>query len=60
MASPRRSMWSSPATLITDEQQVYAFGYSNGGHVGFSLAIEAPDEIAAIAAVAASLPHAAV
>jgi polyhydroxybutyrate depolymerase len=39
-----------------DEQQVYAFGYSNGGHMAFRLAIEAPDEIAAVGAVAANLP----
>jgi polyhydroxybutyrate depolymerase len=39
-----------------DENRVYAFGYSNGGHMAFRLAIEAPDEIAAVAAVAASLP----
>jgi len=39
-----------------DEQQVHAFGYSNGGHMAFRLAIEARDEIAAVAAVAASLP----
>lgn len=39
-----------------DEQQVYAFGYSNGGHMAFRLAIEAPDQIAAVGAVAASLP----
>src|ERR1700722_10752902 len=39
-----------------DEKQVYAFGYSNGGHMAFRLAIEAPDEIAAVGAVAASLP----
>jgi polyhydroxybutyrate depolymerase len=31
-----------------DEQQVYAFGYSNGGHMAFRLAMEAPDEIAAV------------
>jgi len=39
-----------------DAKRVYAFGYSNGGHMAFRLAMEAPDEIAAIAAVAASLP----
>jgi polyhydroxybutyrate depolymerase len=39
-----------------DEQQVYAFGYSNGGHMAFRLAMEAPDEIAAVGAVAANLP----
>lgn len=39
-----------------DAKQVYAFGYSNGGHMAFRLAIEACDRFAAIAAVAASLP----
>jgi polyhydroxybutyrate depolymerase len=39
-----------------DEKRVYVFGYSNGGHMAFRLAMEAPDEIAAVAAVAASLP----
>jgi polyhydroxybutyrate depolymerase len=39
-----------------DEKRVYVFGYSNGGHMAFRLAIEAPDEIAAVVAVAASLP----
>jgi polyhydroxybutyrate depolymerase len=39
-----------------DEKRVYVFGYSNGGHMAFRLAMEAPVEIAAVAAVAASLP----
>ena len=39
-----------------DEKQVFAFGYSNGGHMAFRLAVEAPDAIAAVTAVAASLP----
>jgi polyhydroxybutyrate depolymerase len=39
-----------------DEKRVYVFGYSNGGHMAFRLAMEAPDAIAAIASVAASLP----
>jgi polyhydroxybutyrate depolymerase len=39
-----------------DDKRVYVFGYSNGGHMAFRLAMEAPDEIAAVAAVAASLP----
>jgi poly(3-hydroxybutyrate) depolymerase len=37
-------------------KRVYAFGYSNGGHMAFRLAIEAPSEVAAIAALGASLP----
>jgi polyhydroxybutyrate depolymerase len=44
------------AEHAVDAKQVYAFGYSNGGHMAFRLAMEAPDEIAAIAAMAASLP----
>ena len=39
------------------DKRVYVFGYSNGGHMAFRLAIEAPDEIAAVAAVAASRRH---
>jgi polyhydroxybutyrate depolymerase len=39
-----------------DEKRVYVFGYSNGGHMAFRLAMEAPDEVAAVAAVAANLP----
>jgi polyhydroxybutyrate depolymerase len=39
-----------------DEKRVYVFGYSNGGHMAFRLAMEAPAEIAAVAAVGASLP----
>jgi polyhydroxybutyrate depolymerase len=41
---------------VIDQKRVYAFGYSNGGHMAFRLAMEAPGEIAAVAAVAASLP----
>jgi polyhydroxybutyrate depolymerase len=37
-------------------KRVYAFGYSNGGHMVFRLAIEAPSEVAAIAALGAGLP----
>lgn len=40
--------------LATD--QVFAVGLSNGGHMAFRLALEAPDFVAGIAAVAASLP----
>jgi polyhydroxybutyrate depolymerase len=39
-----------------DQKLVYVFGYSNGGHMAFRLAMEAPAEIAAIASVAACLP----
>ena len=41
---------------VIDQNRVYAFGYSNGGHMTFRLAMEAPDEVAAVTAVAASLP----
>jgi polyhydroxybutyrate depolymerase len=44
------------AEQAIDDKRVYVFGYSNGGHMAFRLAMEAPDEIAAVAAVAASLP----
>ena len=39
-----------------DDKRVYAFGYSNGGYMALRLAMEAPDEIVAVAAVAACLP----
>jgi polyhydroxybutyrate depolymerase len=39
-----------------DQKLVYVFGYSDGGHMAFRLAMEAPAEIAAIASVAACLP----
>jgi polyhydroxybutyrate depolymerase len=39
-----------------DQKRVYVFGFSNGGHMAFRLAMETPEEIAAITAVAASLP----
>jgi polyhydroxybutyrate depolymerase len=39
-----------------DGRRIYVFGYSNGGHMVFRLAGEAPAEIAAAAAVAANLP----
>lgn len=39
-----------------DDKRVYAFGYSNGGYMVLRLAMEAPDEIVAVAAVAAGLP----
>ncbi|HTV85419.1 MAG TPA: PHB depolymerase family esterase [Dyella sp.] len=39
-----------------DPRRVYMFGYSNGGHMGFRMAMEHADDVAAVAAVAASLP----
>lgn len=38
--------------------KVYAMGYSNGGHMAYRLALEAPDLISAIAVVSANLPTA--
>ncbi|MEO8620141.1 MAG: alpha/beta fold hydrolase [bacterium] len=35
---------------------VFAFGYSNGGHMCFRLALEAPDRIDAFAVVGANMP----
>jgi polyhydroxybutyrate depolymerase len=40
----------------TDDSRVYAVGFSNGAHMCFRLAIEAPDRIAAVAAIAANMP----
>lgn len=39
-----------------DPALVFVFGYSDGGEMAYRLAIEAPDEIAAITAVEANLP----
>ena len=43
-------------TYGADSRRVYAVGYSNGGHMAFRLALEAPELLTGIAAVAASLP----
>lgn len=40
------------------EEQVFAAGFSNGGHMALRLALEAPDFVAGVAAIAASLPAA--
>lgn len=40
----------------TDSARVFAMGYSNGGHMAYRLALEMPERITAIAAVAANLP----
>lgn len=40
-----------------DASRVFALGFSNGGHLAFRLALEAPEEVAGIAAIAASLPR---
>lgn len=39
-----------------DASRVWALGFSNGGHLAMRLALEAPDDFAAVAAIAASLP----
>ncbi len=39
-----------------DADQVFAAGLSNGGHMALRLALEAPDFVAGVAAIAASLP----
>ena len=41
---------------LVDATRVYAAGYSNGGHMAYRLAVEAPDLVAGIAAFAASFP----
>jgi polyhydroxybutyrate depolymerase len=41
-----------------DSTRVYAVGVSNGGHMIYRLALEAPDLVRAVAAVAANLPAA--
>ncbi|TFG86503.1 MAG: polyhydroxybutyrate depolymerase [Chromatiales bacterium] len=41
-----------------DAEQVFAAGHSNGGHMALRLALEAPDFVAGVAAIAASLPTA--
>lgn len=39
-----------------DPARVYAVGFSNGGHLCYRLAVESPERIAGIAAIAASMP----
>lgn len=41
-----------------DRSRVFAVGFSNGGHMAYRLALELPDEVAAVAAVSALLPDA--
>jgi polyhydroxybutyrate depolymerase len=41
---------------FSDPRRVYVAGYSNGGMMGFRLICEAPELIAGVAAIAASLP----
>lgn len=46
--------------LVTEKgintEHIYALGYSNGGHLAFRLALEAPDLVKGIVAIAANLP----
>lgn len=42
--------------LGVDPTRVFATGLSNGGHMAYRLALEAPELVAAVAPVAASLP----
>jgi polyhydroxybutyrate depolymerase len=44
------------ASWNVDSERVFATGYSNGGHMAIRLALEAPDLVAAVAPVIASLP----
>lgn len=44
------------AELQIDRQRVYAFGYSNGGHMAMRLATEAPDLVAGILVANANVP----
>jgi polyhydroxybutyrate depolymerase len=44
------------AEMGVDPGRVFAAGYSNGAHFAFRLALEMPERIAGIAAVAAGLP----
>jgi polyhydroxybutyrate depolymerase len=39
-----------------DPDRVYAVGYSNGAHLGYRIALEAPELVSAVAAAAANLP----
>lgn len=44
------------STYGVDSAQVFAVGLSNGGHLSYRLALEAPELVSAVAAVAANLP----
>jgi polyhydroxybutyrate depolymerase len=44
------------STRGVDSARVFAVGLSNGGHLSYRLALEAPDLVRAVAAVGASLP----
>jgi polyhydroxybutyrate depolymerase len=42
--------------FAVDTRRVYAIGYSNGGHLAYRMALEAPELIAGIAVFGANLP----
>lgn len=44
------------ATRAIDAGRVYAVGHSNGGHMALRMALEAPELVAGIASIAASMP----
>lgn len=46
----------SPDGEVTAARPAFVFGLSNGGHMALRLALEAPDLVAGVAVVAASLP----
>lgn len=41
---------------LADPDRVYATGFSNGGHMAYRLALELPETVSGIAAIAASMP----
>ena len=42
--------------LDADRSRVYAIGFSGGGHMAYRLALEVPEEVPAVVAIAANLP----
>jgi polyhydroxybutyrate depolymerase len=44
------------AQIGADPRRVFAIGISRGGHMAFRLALEAPEQFRAVAAVAANVP----
>ena len=51
-----RELVSQVGQLGISVTRVHAIGHSNGGHMAYRLALEAPDLVAGITAVSASLP----
>ncbi len=58
VAFARRLVLRLRQSGLVDPNRVYATGFSNGGHMAYRLAVEAPELIAGIAPFAASLPTA--